>query len=246
MKIMLMSDGEVGQKITLWLLENYPNDVALIITAAENEIFNACVAKGIPSFVYDSETRLLEILAQFPQCEMGFLCWWPRLVSGKVINSLPKGFVNTHPSLLPQNRGKHFNFWALVEQSSFGVSLHAVDEGIDSGDIIAQLPISYDWEDSGESLYLRAKDKMVDLFLQTYPYLRVGKFSRYPQDLINGSLHFASEIDSASHIELDKYYKARDLLNLLRARSFSGHPSCWFNDYGNIFEVSIKIKRKLK
>lgn len=246
MKIMLMSDGEVGQKITIWLLENYPNDIALIITAAGNEIFNASVARGIPCFIYESEARLLQILSQFPQCEMGFLLWWPKLVSRNVINSLPKGFINTHPSLLPQNRGKHFNFWALVEQAPFGVSLHSVDEGIDSGDIISQQSISYDWEDTGESLYLKAKEKMIDLFLETYPHLRVGKFSRHPQNLANGSLHFASEIDSASHIELDGYYRARDLLNLLRARNFPGHPSCWFDDHGDTYEVSIKIKRKSK
>ena len=46
-----------------------------------------------------------------------------------------------------------------------------------------------------------------------------------------------------SEIDLGKKYKAKDLLNLLRARTFSGKPSCWFRDEDNKYEVRIKIKK---
>ncbi|MCC6952955.1 MAG: formyl transferase, partial [Deltaproteobacteria bacterium] len=154
-----------------------------------------------------------------------------------------QGFVNTHPSYLPYNRGKHYNFWALVEQCPFGVTLHFIDGGVDTGDIIAQQEIPYSWEDTGESLYRRAQIAMFELFRETYPHLRSGGITRHKQDLSVGTAHKANELENASRIELDRSYPARDLLNRLRARTFSGHPACWFEVGDEKFEVRIDIRK---
>jgi methionyl-tRNA formyltransferase len=50
-------------------------------------------------------------------------------------------------------------------------------------------------------------------------------------------------LDAASLIKLDELYSGRELINLLRARTFSGHPGCWFIDNGIRYEVSIEIRR---
>ncbi len=49
-----------------------------------------------------------------------------------------------------------------------------------------------------------------------------------------------------SEIDLEKTYKAKDLLNLLRARTFVGKPSCWFYFKKNKYEVRIKIDKVKK
>lgn len=174
---------------------------------------------------------------------MGVMAWWPKILKRPLLDAPKYGFVNTHPSLLPHNRGKHYNFWALVEQAPFGVTLHRVDSGIDSGDIVAQTRISYDWCDSGGSLYFKAQAAMVSLFCQTYPRLRTGNFEARPQDPKMGSFHHSSEIDMASRIDLDARYQGRELLNLLRARTFEGYPGCWFEEAGDRYEVSVSIRK---
>jgi methionyl-tRNA formyltransferase len=60
--------------------------------------------------------------------------------------------------------------------------------------------------------------------------------------LDKGSTHYARELDPASKIDLDKEYKCIDLLNLLRARTFSEMPACYFYDDGKKYEVRISIK----
>ena len=55
------------------------------------------------------------------------------------------GVINRHNALLPKNRGRLTPFWVLYKQEKeTGVSIHFVEEGIDSGDIIVQkrFPIS--------------------------------------------------------------------------------------------------------
>ena len=146
------------------------------------------------------------------------------MIDEALINLPLHGFVNTHPSLLPHNRGKHSNFWALVEQAPFGVSLHFVDAGIDSGPIIAQQAISYSWEDTGETLYFKAQEAMIGLFAKVYPELRQLRINARAQDLSLGSFHWGADMDQKCEIALDSTYTARELLNLLRGPTAGARP----------------------
>jgi len=240
-----MADGKVGLEIAGWLMREYPEDLSLVVTVAENEIFDAAHNEGFRARVFASGTQLCEFLTERRiQLDLGLLAWWPLILKAPLISATAHGFVNTHPSLLPHNRGKHYNFWTIVEQAPFGVSLHFVDGGIDSGDVIAQTPIPYGWEDTGGTLYAKATREMVQLFKKTYPSLRRLDLKRIPQDPSAGSFHTAKELETASRIDLEKSYRARDLLNLLRARTFPGYPGCTFADDHVEYEVAIEIKRK--
>lgn len=241
-----MADHDVGLAITRWLLSKFREDMVLVIATSENDVWKAAQNAGVPCAVFDSAEHVCALVDDLDiECDIGVLAWWPKLIKQPLLSKPQIGFINTHPSLLPYNRGKHYNFWALVEQVPFGVSLHMLDGGVDSGDVIAQTPIPYSWEDSGETLYVKAGEAMVRLFQGTYPAIRELNFPRQKQDLALGSFHRSIELDGASRIDLDLNYRARDLLNLLRARTFTGHPSCWFADGGEMFEVRIDIKRKM-
>ncbi|NIM21688.1 MAG: formyl transferase, partial [Candidatus Latescibacteria bacterium] len=86
------------------------------------------------------------------------------------------------------------------------------------------------WEDTGETLYRKAQSAILQLFKECFPVIKEETIPRQPQDLEQGSFHRASELEPASEIELDKEYTGRQLLNLLRARTFSPHPGCRFTD----------------
>ena len=244
MRLLLLANDRVGLEISRFLLKFYPDDLGLVVTLGENDIFHICRAAGRMTRVFDSDEALVAYLYNNKtQIDLGVLAWWPTIIKAP-LRDLPRlGFVNTHPSLLPYNRGKHYNFWAIVEEAPFGVTLHRVDDGIDSGDILAQKNISYDWQDNGETLYWRAQCAMVDLFRNTYPKLRECKLKGCPQNLEKGSFHKADELEHASRINLDMMYTARELLNLLRAKTFEGHSGCWFEDNGIRYEVRVDIRR---
>ncbi|MGB5833292.1 MAG: formyltransferase family protein [Thiohalocapsa sp.] len=239
-------DGQVGLAICEWLTSHFRQDIGLVVTTGCGPVQECVQAAGVPFLIYSSESALLATIDKSNQhFDWGFLVWWPKIIGRNLIQRPKQGFVNTHPSFLPYNRGKHYNFWALVEEAPFGVSLHFVEEGIDSGDIVAQTSLSYDWEDTGATLYAAAQEGMIELFKSTYPQLRAGQYTRTPQNRAQGSFHLARELELASRIDLDKKYTASEILNLLRARTFSGHPACWFEDKsGKMFEARIEIKRK--
>lgn len=243
MRLVLLADGSVGTNFARFLMESFRDDLALVVTTQINDIYSEAEGAGIRVCVFDSEKNVLDRIEG--HIELGILAWWPKILKTPLLEAPKLGFINTHPSLLPHNRGKHFNFWALVEQVPFGVTLHRVDSGVDAGDIVYQEPIDYDWSDTGETLYIKAQAAMLELLKKTYPVLRTGRFTAKPQNLAAGSFHRASELESASKIDLDANYRARDLLNLLRARTFEGHPGCWFEEDGNQYQISIKIRKDI-
>lgn len=240
MRTVLFSDSHVGHDIAQYLLGTFPHDIAAVVVHADNEIAELAKAHGVPIQIFRDEESLIKQLP--PDLDLGILAWWPRILKNELLGLTRLGFINTHPSLLPWNKGKHYNFWAIVEGAPFGVSLHMIDDGIDTGPIIAQREIPFDWTDTGQTLFNKAQAQMVELFRDTWPAIRLGNFSGRSQNPAHGSFHKAAELENASHIELDKPYLGRELLNLLRARTFPPHPACWFEDGGREFEIRVEIR----
>ncbi len=242
-KTLLMADGEVGYRIAKHLTRYYLDDIAAIITTDKNKISNVASSCGINTTTFLGEDELLEWLGA-DEFDLGLLAWWPHLVSGNLLSRARRGFLNTHPSFLPYNRGKHYNFWAIVEEAPFGVSLHGVTPGIDDGPIIAQSSIPYGWTDTGGTLYEKAQVEMVGLVCRSWEAVRAGQLPAIEQERNVGSFHLASELEPASKLDLNETTTIRALLNLLRARTFPGHPACSFQDGDEAFEVRIEITRK--
>lgn len=213
----------------------------------DSDVYKYAIKFGLSAQIY-SQDSVVDMLAD-ESFDLGILAWWPTIINKQLIELPKSGFINFHPSFLPFNRGKHYNFWAIVEEAPFGVSLHRVTEGIDDGDIVCQKSIEYDWTDTGKSLYTKAQKEICGLFTKNYPVIRSADLTLVssPQNLTIGSFHFAKEMFEKCEIDLKQSYSARHLLNLLRARTFDGHPGCWFAEKdGNQYEVSINIKRKVK
>ena len=184
----------------------------------------------------DSLSALREL-----ELDLFLLAWWPYIIKEDLIRLPRIGCLNFHPSYLPYNRGKHYNFWSIIEDSPFGVTIHWVNETIDGGDVAFQSLVPKSWEDTGKTLYFKAQKEMVRLFKEKFPRIKAGDIPRRPQNLSLGSFHYAQEIEQASRIDLEKEYNARHFLNLLRARTFPPHPGACFLDDGIKYEVRVEI-----
>jgi len=116
---------------------------------------------SIPSFVFaardyaSKQEYEREILKELRNrgIELIILAGYMRLIGETLLKAFPKKIVNIHPSLLPQFPGKDAIGQALeagVQET--GVTIHYVDEGMDTGPIIAQQAISVAADETEESL----------------------------------------------------------------------------------------------
>jgi methionyl-tRNA formyltransferase len=239
--VSFLADQDVGLDAVRFVLERYPQHVKNVVTLSCNQITELARTSDCQTLYWHEITPETSKLI-FDGVEIIFLAWWPKIIPHFIINAPTVGVVNFHPSLLPYNRGKNYNFWTIVESSPFGVTLHFVDEGIDSGDILFQAPIVKTWEDTGGTLYLKAKQEILRLFKNHYIDIIEGRFTPKTQDSTLATIHYSREIDAYSQLNLDKSYQLKELLNLIRARTFEGKPACYFFDNGRKFEVRVSIR----
>ena len=122
--------------------------------------------------------------------------------------------------------------------------MHFVNELVDSGPVIFQKEIIFDWEDTGETLYLKAQKSLIELFKENYDAIRDGNYVKSEQEIQAHTAKKRSDLTESCKIDLDQQYTARDLINLLRAKDFTGTPSCFFIENG-VYEVRIQVKRTL-
>ncbi len=107
-------------------------------------------AYGIPTFSfqpkeYEAKSEFeQEIVRELRNAEVEWLmlAGYMRLIGPTLLQEYPRKIVNIHPSLLPKYKGKQAIEQAMAAgEKEIGVSIHYVDEGMDTGDIIAQKKI---------------------------------------------------------------------------------------------------------
>lgn len=249
MRAVLLANAYVGKEITTYLLDNFPDDILkIVLIDGDNEFYNYLVnEKKIchNNIIWSHEIYSEQTIKMFEKARLDYIfsCWWPLIIKDPLLSMPSSGIVNLHPSYLPYNRGKDPNFWAIVENTPFGISIHYIDKGVDTGKVIFQKEIPYKWTDTGESLYVKGVEEIISLFKEKYTFLRNNYYTGEKQDSKYASFHKRKELDQKSKIELDKLYLARDLLNLLRARTFPPHPGCFFIEDDEKYEVRIMINK---
>jgi folate-dependent phosphoribosylglycinamide formyltransferase PurN len=241
-RIGIFADGQVGYSILEKLLAYAPESVFALIIDAEAVSDELDLPKGCETrFWRDQDDGARSDWLRSKRLDVIILAWWPYLLKGEILNAAPV-ILNTHPSLLPYCRGKDPNFWAIVENAPYGVTLHHVNAAIDAGEIAFQKEIPISWSDTGETLYEKALTEMIALFEEALPTIVHSTVPRIPQSEL-GSLHYRNQLEPASVIELDGQTTARELLNRLRARTFPPHPACRFFDGDDAYEVRVTINK---
>ena len=93
------------------------------------------------------------------------------------------GCLNIHPSLLPRYRGPSPVVSSILNgDEETGVTIMKLDEGMDSGPVVAQERVSIGEEETGPELTRRLFDLGADLFVDTLPRWASGDIQATPQD----------------------------------------------------------------
>ena len=156
---------------------------------------------------------------------------------------VPAGTVNLHPSLLPYNRGKHPYYWSIVEGTPAGVSIHFITKNIDDGAVIYQREIETDITITGEELYEKSLQEMISLYKENHDDILSLNFAPIEQNNKFSTFHWAKDIEKHSKIDLVKHYKAIDLINIMRARTFKRGNSAYFFHEGEKYNIRIEISK---
>ena len=117
--VALFADQDVGFRTVEYLLEKHPSHIRCVVTTGANEIAALARSRGCET-LQEADLNVQTATALLGGTEVIFLAWWPRIIPGYIIDIPETGVINFHPSLLPYNRGKNYNFWTIVENTLDG------------------------------------------------------------------------------------------------------------------------------
>lgn len=243
--IMLVND-RVGLELLKFLEKDKQRIVALILDKDKRfykEIIGATRTKNI---FYSDKLREPKTLVKIKSLRPDLaVCTWCRyLLKKEFLDIFPERVINLHNAYLPYGRGKYPQVWAIIKGFPYGVTLHYMNERFDAGDIIARKRVKIKITDTGGTLMERALDELEALFKKTWPKIKEGTVKRVKQDEGKATYLYAEDAESENLLDLDKTYKARDLINWLRSRSFADRSYGYLIHKGKKIYVKIILSRK--
>lgn len=106
-----------------------------------------------------------------------------RILPASVLNIPGFGCINVHASLLPKWRGASpIQNALLAGETETGITIMLMNEGMDTGDILAQKKISIEKDDTKETLLERLTDTGANALIETIPLWVKRKITPTPQD----------------------------------------------------------------
>jgi len=214
---------ELGLDVALVLAhpDPKPGEIVAYASAAET-------ARRLGLSVLQPDTlRDPAVVAQLAALEPEalFSVGYGKILSPAILGIPRFGCINLHGSYLPWYRGRFCSVWAIMNgETSTGVTVHFMDQGIDTGDIIAQEVVPILFDDSARQLYNRQMQAGYQLLRTTIVDLLEGTYQRVTQPAGQGSyFHGRTFADN----RIDWHQPAARIRDFVRACDFPPYPKAF-------------------
>ena len=161
---------------------------------------------------------------------------YDRLLRPKTVQKYPQRIVNLHAAYLPWARGIGTTLFATMLRYPYGVSVHFINEGLDTGNLVARKLVQTEQGDTLRTLYSKLLSETEDLFLNIFPKIVTEQTNGVPQEDLGkiktnrSRLQFESVIDACPNgydtliTDLEKFRDSLEASNAFR-NVFLIHPN---------------------
>lgn len=179
------------------------------------DICSISLKENIPA-LYPKDIKDPGFLSELEKlnADIFIVCGFQYFLPSGLINMPALGTLNFHTSLLPRHAGMHPGFWTIwYGDKKSGMTIHFMDEGIDTGDLAYQSAVPVITGDSIESLYRRIWDSSDKLIKKLLSDIEKGNIAHKKQDYSN---YFYNYEITEKDFELDFRQPAETLNNRIK------------------------------
>lgn len=190
MKIGFWGEGPWAHDSLERLLRNDSFHVLFVVGRASvyDRTLENIAGKGNIPFFRPNEANsqeFLRIIAGFAP-DINVSMSYDQIIRNKLLQIAPLGFINCHAGALPFYRGRNVLNWALINgEKQFGITVHYIDEGIDTGDIIKQEFIEITADDDYGTVLKKAEENCPRILQDALCDIAAGTGKRIPQKTIH-------------------------------------------------------------
>ncbi len=160
-----------------------------------------------------------------------------RILPKILLDLIPNGFINVHPSLLPKYRGPSPMQAAIANMDSItGVTIMKINEGMDTGPILAQVPIELAVTETTESLTQKVVSIGAPLLIEAIKGYMNGSITPIAQSIENISI---CRLLTKEDGKID-WTQSAGLIDA-KIRAYTPWPGCWTTWKIDEKEVQVKI-----
>lgn len=146
--------------------------------------------------------------------------------------------INCHAGKLPYYRGRNILNWALInDEKEFGITVHYVDSGIDTGDIILQRTFPICDQDDYGTLLQRAYIGCADILYDAVKIIQAGDVQPIPQAIIDPIGTYCGIRQDGDEI-INWNQTSRDIFNFVRALCPPGPCAISY-----VNDIPVKLKK---
>ena len=205
-----------GDEITVVTQPDKPKGRKYVLTPPEVKVF--AEERGLS--VYQPTSLKGEDFAELLRSidpEIIIVAAYGKILPPSVINYPKYGCINVHGSLLPRYRGAAPIQRALIDgESETGITIMYMNEGLDTGDMLAKATVKITDEDNFESLFDKMANAGAELLVETLPKIIDGSIVPEKQD--DSFATYAAKIEK-DDCKVDFGLPARELFNKIRGLS---------------------------
>lgn len=151
-------------------------------------INDTLILKGHNTFLFNDKIMAENVLHYDFIISFGYR----HIIKKDIIDLFPDKIINMHISYLPYNKGADPNLWSYLENSPKGVTIHKIDAGLDTGDILLQKNVQDNIEDTLKTSYDRLINEIVSLFNENVDNILNNKINAFKQQG-KGSMHYLKD-----------------------------------------------------
>ncbi|MEX6585498.1 methionyl-tRNA formyltransferase [Paraclostridium bifermentans] len=222
MNILFMGGHELGAKTLEHLINNNINVVGVVVSKNDNDWYRGVdeVADKFNLNLYEEKNiNDQNFLNKIKSLNLDLIVCvnFDQILKKDIINLPNIGCINTHASLLPKYRGRAPLNWAMINGEKYsGVTVHFIDEGIDTGDIILQEKIKIDEDDYICDLLNKVKNTYPKIVLNAIQSLENNNINLIKPDLSKG-FYVNKRTKDDGKIDFSK--PSKDIMNFIKAIS---------------------------
>jgi len=190
MKIGFFGDGPWAERALLPLLQDTRYTIVFVAVRAsrpDRKLVEMAKSRGIPLLCpasVNSDESLAEIAGFGADLHVSMS--YDQILREKILALPPRGTLNCHAGALPFYRGRNPLTWAIINgEEEFGVTVHWVDLGIDTGDIVLQVKTPIMPTDTYATLLASAEELCASTLVRAISDVHEGKDRRIVQATID-------------------------------------------------------------
>jgi len=218
MKLAVLASGHLGLSIVRSLFESGKTIEVILTDKNSLPIIDFAKSKNIQLFVGNPRNGKCETLISAIKPQVLISINYLFLIEKDLIQWPSKIAFNIHGSLLPKYRGRTPHVWSIINnESTTGITAHIIDEACDAGDILEQVEVKIDDNDTGGSILEKFEAIYPKLVNKVLSDIESGKLQRIQQ---NESLatYFQKRVPDDGKI--DWSWQKERIRNWVRAQAY--------------------------